>query len=71
MPGLPGVQGFGVGQYPGMLGIHIDRCPAQIQESRLWSQLQDFITLLVIDGNSKKIAFAVGAQQGRGLNAVE
>ena len=65
------MQGLCVGQHTGMLGIHVHGCAAQINEVRFGMPGQDFIALLVVDGNRKEISLAVGAEQGRRLNRIQ
>jgi len=64
------VQRLGVGQYAGVLGIHVHRRPAQVNKTRFRVAGQYIRLLAVIDGDGKKIALAIGAEQGGGLNGI-
>ena len=68
---LPVMQCLCVGQHAGMLGVHVHGCTAQINEVRFGMQGQDFLALIVVDGNRKEISLAVGAEQGRRLDRIQ
>ena len=71
MPVLPVMQSLCVGQHPGVFGVHVHGCAAQIDELCLRMPGQDFFSLDVVDGNREEITLAIGAEQGGGLDCIQ